>query len=222
MSTTPIIEVRSARREGIRFDSPGRQIAVLMDRDGVLNDIQDGFVDSPEKMRKAIMPASMQALARLDRELPGVFKGVLSNQGGIDEGHMTCETNHQIMEVLADSADAAGGHLDAIYYCPDGLKYQPPDGEESARKEHGGMFLAVARQEADRLDLADSYYIGDMTTDMAAAKQAYPGITTILVLTGYAGKDGRSNVKPDVVCKDASAAMDFIIARERNLKLTSA
>jgi D-glycero-D-manno-heptose 1,7-bisphosphate phosphatase len=222
MSTTPIIEVRSARREGIRFDTPGRQGAILMDRDGVLNSIEDGFVTSADKMRKAIIPGSMEALARLERELPEKFKGVMSNQAGLDEGFMTSETNREIMEVLADSAEAAGGPLDAIYYCPNGLKYQAPTGEESARKEHGGMFFALAHEMGDKLDLADSYYIGDMTTDMAAAKEAYPGMTTILVLTGFAGKDGKSDVKPDVVCKDMSAAADYIIARERNLRLTNA
>lgn len=219
MSSTPIVEVRSASREGIRVNTPGRQSAVLMDRDGVLNTI-DGFVTSPEKMEQALMPEALQALARLDRETD-LFKGVLSNQGGIDEKHMTRETNRQIMEVLADRAEAAGGPLDVIYYCPNGHGYQPPPGEESARKENGGLFLALAHELGDKLDLADSYYIGDMSTDMAAAKAAYPGMVAILVETGFAGKDGKSNVKPDVVCKDLGAAVDYIIARERNMSLTN-
>ena len=221
MSTTPIIEVRYASRDGIQFRTPGRQSAVLMDRDGVINSI-DGFVNSPAQMKAALMPGSLDALARLDQETD-LYTAVLTNQAGEDLGKMSHETNVAIQETMIDEVDAHGGHLDAVYYCPNGPDYKVPEGQESGRKEHGGMFYAVAHDLGDRVDLADSYYIGDMSTDMAAAKAAYPGIITILVQTGFAGKDGKCpDVRPDVVCKDLGDAVDYIIARERNMRLTNA
>lgn len=216
MSSTPIIEVRSASRQGVRVQTPGRQVAVLMDRDGVLNRM-DHFVNTPAQMQDALIPESMEALGRLDRELP-CYKALLTNQGGVDEGHMTPETNRAILQVVADQAE---GHLDAIYFCPDGRDYHAPAREESARKPEAGMFLALAHDLGPSVDLADSYYIGDMTTDIAAAKAAYPGMVAIQLESGMGGKDGKCHVKPDVICRDFSAAVDYIIARERNLRLTN-
>jgi phosphoglycolate phosphatase-like HAD superfamily hydrolase len=49
------------------------------------------------------------------------------------------------------------------------------------------------------IDLKKSFIVGDKTTDIEAGKRA--GVKSILVLTGYQGKDGRSQTKPDIVCK---------------------
>lgn len=51
-----------------------------------------------------------------------------------------------------------------------------------------------------------------MTTDIAAGKAAQA--TTILVETGFAGKDGKVQVVPDHTSKDLSAAVDWILNRQ--------
>ena len=80
------------------------------------------------------------------------------------------------------------------------------------RKPDAGMFYFAAQHFGAQVDLADSYMIGDMTTDIGAGKKAET--TTILVQTGFAGKDGKVNAQPDFIKKDLAEAADIILARE--------
>ena len=64
---TTISSVRSTRPDGFTVNTPGKQPAVFMDRDGVLNST-DGFVNSPEDLDKALLPDALKAVARLSRD----------------------------------------------------------------------------------------------------------------------------------------------------------
>ena len=204
-----IHSVRSASTQGVQINTPGKQRAVFMDRDGVLNEI-DKHVNTPEQLDAALIPSSLAALARLSQQTD--YKLILvTNQGGIDAGFMTEEQNNAIQERLAQRVEEAGGRLDGIYFCPNGKKFQLPEGEINARKPEAGMFYQAARDFGESVDLADSYMIGDMSTDIGAGDKA--GVTTILVKTGFAGKDGKCPVQPDFVQDDLSSAVDFILAR---------
>lgn len=208
----PIRKVRYAHSEDVSTHTPGRQPCVFLDRDGVIN-TAEGFVNSPEDLDQKLMPQALQALARLSKEsaIPIV---VLTNQGGIDEGHMTEEEAKAILERLAQRVEEAGGRLDAIYFCPNGKKFNPPSGETNARKPKPGMFFQAALDFGSTVDLADSYMVGDMTTDIAAGEGATSDLTTILVKTGFAGKDGKVHATPDHISMDLSEAVDWILARE--------
>jgi D-glycero-D-manno-heptose 1,7-bisphosphate phosphatase len=89
---------------------------VFLDRDGVLNST-DGYVNSPDDLDRQLLPRSLEALARLSRQsrVPIVL---VTNQGGIDEGHMTDGQARAILERLTLRVQEAGGRLDAVYYCP--------------------------------------------------------------------------------------------------------
>ena len=67
--------------------------------------------------------------------------------------------------------------------------------------------ITRATKEHD-LDLQQSWMIGDMTGDIVAGKKA--GLKTILVKTGYAGTDGKHDVKPDYEAADISEAVEII------------
>lgn len=209
--STNITSVRSTPRGPLETNTPGKQPCVFMDRDGVFN-TTDGFVNSPEDLDKALMPGAVASIARLTAA--GIPAVLVTNQGGIDSLHVTDEQNRAILGRLEQRVEEAGGHLDAIYYCPNGNKYQPPAGEIDARKPSGGMLIAAAREFGARVDLADSYMIGDMTTDIAAGKAADAAVTTVLVETGYGGKDGKVVVTPDHTSADLSTAVDWILSRE--------
>ena len=47
---------------------------------------------------------------------------IVTNQGGGGGGKMTDETARAILARLAQRVTEAGGHLDAIYCAPNGLK----------------------------------------------------------------------------------------------------
>ncbi|MBS2036928.1 HAD-IIIA family hydrolase [bacterium] len=206
---TTISSVRSTRPDGFAVNTPGKQPAVFMDRDGVLNST-DGFVNSPDDLDKALMPEALKAVARLSQQTD--FPIILvTNQAGIDLGKFTPEQNQAIQERLAQRIEEAGGRIDSIYFCPNGKKFVLPEGETDGRKPDAGMFFQAAKDYGPRIDLADSYMIGDMTTDIGAGEKA--GATTILVQTGFAGKDGKCDAKPDHVAADLSGAVDWILSQ---------
>lgn len=205
---TQIVSVRSAQPGGYKVNTPGKQTCVFLDRDGVLNKV-DEHVNSPDQWDAAVMSEQIKALARLTQQ-EGVTAVVVTNQGGIDAGFMTPEQNESILQRLAQRVEEAGGDLDAIYFSPNGTKFQVPEGEVNGRKPNAGMLIKAAQDFGDRIDLADSWMIGDMSTDIGAGEAA--GVQTILVETGFAGKDGKWKGTPDHTMADFSAAVDYILA----------
>lgn len=192
-----------------RTHTPGRQPCVFFDRDGVFN-TTDGFVNSPEDLDRQLIPEAVEALARLSRETDAKLV-LVTNQGGVGYGKMTPTQAEAILERLEARVEAAGGRFDAIYYCPNRKDELPPDGELSARKPEAGMFYAAANHFGAAIDLADSYMVGDMTTDIAAGENATPDLTTILLDTGMGGQDGHAQAVPDQHFADLSAAVDWLI-----------
>ena len=83
---------------------------------------------------------------------------------------------------------AQDGQIDAVYFCP----YHPAHGvgeyrrESEYRKPAPGMLLQ-AQRDLD-IDMAQSLFIGDMPSDMAAGMAA--GVGTLLCLTGEANAKG--------------------------------
>lgn len=209
---TAIRSVTTASREGLALATPGRQACVFLDRDGVLN-TTDGFVNRPEDLDRQLMPEALRALARLTAE-SDVKVVLITNQGGVGSGKMSESVCRQILERLAQRVEEAGGRMDALYFCPNqhGVRLGP--GEVDARKPEAGMFLQAAQDFGPAIDLSDSYMIGDMTTDIASGEAATPAMTTILVETGFAGKDGKVDIQADHVSKDLTAAVEWILEEE--------
>lgn len=178
--------------------------AVFLDRDGTIN-VNRPSLDSPEDLR--LLPGASGAIRRLNQTaLPVV---VVTNQGGIALGyldHASLETIHsRLTALLAEE----GAHLDGIYVCPHHTEVGPCE----CRKPETGLF----RQAAEDLDLqlAGSYFVGDMRRDVEPAL-ALGGIP-ILVLTGYGegeaqGLEGLSD--PVIVCPSLVEAVDWILERE--------
>lgn len=212
---TSIVSTTSAPRTGFQLDTPGRQPCVFLDRDGVLN-TTDGFVNTPEDLDRQLIPASVEALARLSRETSARIV-LITNQGGVSAGKMSPEQAEAILERLSQRVEEAGGRMDAIYYCPNARRFEPPAGEVDARKPEPGMVYRAALDFGSQVDLADSYFIGDMTTDLAAGERADPRLVSVLVETGFGGRDGKVDIQPDQTCADLAEAVDWIIARESQL-----
>jgi len=59
------------------------------------------------------------------------------------------------------------------------------------------------------IDLAQSWLIGDTTTDLQTAKNA--GLRSILVKTGYGGRDGKHEAEPDFACDTLSEAVSLLL-----------
>ena len=144
--------------------------AVIVDRDGVLNEKppRAEYVRSWSEWRW--IPGSLEALATLTAAGRRVI--IVSNQAGVARGAMTRAELDEIHGRMRLEIEAAGGRIEAIYVCPH-------DWDEgcACRKPKPGMLLQAQRDHA--LDLTQTPFIGDDERDAEAAAAA--GSPSILV-----------------------------------------
>jgi len=183
--------------------SIGPHGAVFLDRDGVIN--ENAYVNRPEDL--VLIPGSAEAVARLNRAGTRVF--VVTNQGGVAMGHLSEEGLAEIHQHLRDLLADCGAQLDGIEYCPhmpnarvDAYRKECP-----SRKPGTGMLEKIRDEEG--VDLGASVLVGDATTDILAGERA--GCRTILVQTGFAGRDGKAEVQPSAHAADLAAAVERIL-----------
>jgi histidinol-phosphate phosphatase family protein len=147
-----------------------RHPTLILDRDGVLNKKppRAEYVRSWDEFEW--LPGVKEAL-RLLKEA-GYRVIVVSNQAGIARGAMKESDLLLIHERMKAEVIEAGGHIEAIYYCPH-------DWEEGCecRKPKPGMLFQVQRE--FNLDLSRTLFIGDDERDGQAADAA--GCRSVLV-----------------------------------------
>ena len=154
------------------------KIAVFLDRDGVIN--QDtGYVSCVDDFH--FIDGTIEALQILKKK--GYCLVVVTNQSGIARGYFTEEQFMSLTEWMDWSLADRDVDLDGIYFCP----HHPTAGvgeyrqECNCRKPAPGMLLDAAKDL--KIDLANSYMVGDKAGDLQAAKAAGVG-HKILVRTG--------------------------------------
>lgn len=139
--------------------------AIFFDRDGVLNECRGprvNFVNSPDRL--LLNEGVVEDVAQLRAMGYKIF--VVTNQGGIERGHMKEETLHRIHDKLRSMV-----HIDDIAYCKHLFT------ECNCRKPKPGMILELAKNHS--IDLSQSWMVGDMDTDVQAGERA--GCQTFLV-----------------------------------------
>ena len=149
------------------------QLAVILDRDGVLNERppRAQYVRSWEEFRW--LPDAVEGLQLLKR---AGYKLILaSNQSGIARGVMTEDDLKSLHAHMTEDLAQAGVHLDAIYYCPHGW-----DDGCFCRKPSPGMLFQA--QQDFHLDLTKTLFIGDDERDQEAGQSA--GCLTTLIAPG--------------------------------------
>jgi len=184
--------------------------AVFLDRDGVINK-EVNQLSGPDDLK--IYSFAADAIKKINKA--GYLAILITNQPRIAKGFMTEETLELIHKKLETELAKKGAKLDAIYYCPHhpekGFKGEIPELKIACqcRKPKIGLFLK-ARNDFN-IDLNQSYVVGDQTQDILAGKRV--GSKTILVETGYKGKDGKYLVKPDFKVRNLAEAINIIIAK---------
>jgi D-glycero-D-manno-heptose 1,7-bisphosphate phosphatase len=144
-------------------------LTVFIDRDGVINRKrpEPHYVTSWEEFE--FLPGALEGLAALARTDARII--VVTNQRGIARGVYTEETLVDMHARMKAAVEAAGGRIDAIYYCPH-------EGGCECRKPATGMFERAAR-EVPGADLAEAVVIGDNVCDLEAAARL--GCPSVLV-----------------------------------------
>lgn len=191
--------VEAAERQWSRLGR--RKIAVFLDRDGTIN--QDvGHIGTIDRFE--MIPGAAEAIARLNRR--GISVLIVTNQSGaargmFDEAMIGCVHQH-LQGLLAE----AGGHLDAIYYCP----HHPEIVPCTCRKPQMGMIEQAISEHP--IDLSGSYVVGDKPLDMGLARGGMKGV---LVRTGQGEASLQEMVqagnRPDHVADDLPAAVEWIL-----------
>lgn len=183
--------------------------AVLLDRDGVLNEEVD-LLHRPDQVR--LIEGSAEAVASLNAV--GILVLVVTNQPVVARNlcsEAMLLTIHQYLGQLL--WEAAGARLDQIYYCPHHPHAVLADANVAycrpcrCRKPETGL-LEQALTEW-RLHPQDCVLVGDSTRDILAGQRM--GLSTILVQTGYGGGDGLYNVVPDRCFSDLNRVVAHLL-----------
>lgn len=185
-------------RQSVRLPRPPS--AVLLDRDGVLNQERADYVKSWQEFQ--VLPGALSALRRL--ATLSVPIAVITNQSAIGRGLVTAATVAAIHAQLRQTVVAAGGRLDGFFVCP-----HHPDAACACRKPKPGLLHQAAHHFG--FDLANAIFIGDAITDWKAAHAA--GCHAILVKSGRQGPtlaDFFTHPPAPPIVADLAAAIDLL------------
>jgi len=140
-----------------------RPKAVILDRDGVLNQRRKvaEYVESWAHWQWK--PGALEGLGLLNEA--GCRVIVASNQAGVSRGMVKPAALADIDRRMKQEASAAGGKIDASYYCPHGW-----DAGCDCRKPRAGMLYQAQRD--FHLDLTRTWFVGDDERDAEAAEAA--------------------------------------------------
>jgi len=151
--------------------------AIFLDKDGTLVNDVPYSVDPGLLQLAPGAGAGLRLLAQL-----GYALFVVSNQAGVAKGLFAESALPAMKWRLHELLLREGVALDGFYYCP-----HFPNGTVAryaivcnCRKPRPGMLLQAARQH--RIDLADSWMIGDILDDVEAGHRA--GCRSILIDNG--------------------------------------
>lgn len=183
--------------------------AVFLDKDGTLVDDVPYNVD-PSRIRLA--PGAVEGLTLL--HAAGFALVVISNQAGVARGYFPESAIRPVIEEVRRLLGGVGVPLLGFYYCP-----HHPGGVVAGysircecRKPKPGLIHRAARGHG--LDLARSWFVGDLLDDVEAGRSA--GCRTVLIDNGneteWVLTPGR---RPHQVATDLRDAAGRIVEADR-------
>jgi D-glycero-D-manno-heptose 1,7-bisphosphate phosphatase len=182
--------------------------AVFLDRDGTLN-VDVGYMHTLDQL--TLFPWTGDALRLLKRA--GFLLVVVSNQSGIAQGMIAPGFVEEAHTEMVRRVRAAGGDLDAFYFCP----HHPRGSVEEfatacrCRKPLTGMIDDAARDLG--IDVARSWVVGDKWLDVQLGHAV--GARSILVRTGWGADQERQRPEGqavEAICDNLIAAVSVILA----------
>lgn len=176
---------------------------LVLDRDGVINEDSPDYIKAPEEWLP--IPGSIEAIAELSRA--GWSIVVASNQSAVGRGMISIDTLNRINAKMHRVVAAAGGHIDAIFFCP-----HHPEEACDCRKPRPGMLHEIAHRY--RINAMELIMVGDSLRDLeaVAAMEGMP----ILVRTGKGKKtEAEGNLPSNTrVFDNLQAVATYLLAHE--------
>ncbi|MFC1685679.1 D-glycero-alpha-D-manno-heptose-1,7-bisphosphate 7-phosphatase [Nanoarchaeota archaeon] len=176
--------------------------AIFLDRDGVVCEDTNMFYQGtpllkPEDFKW--IPGSKEALKLLSNL---EFKvALVTNQSIINKGLLSEEEFLKTNNSLYGEMSKNNINIERIYYC----KHTPKENCE-CRKPKIGLLIQAEKELG--VSLKDCYVIGDKTSDIKMGEDA--GCKTILVKTGYGGRDDSFEVNPDFIMDNLYEAIKIL------------
>lgn len=192
--------------------------AVFLDKDGTL------IEDVPYNVNPDLMELTSGAIEGLrSLHTSGYKLIIISNQSGVARGYFPEES---LVEVAARSRQMLaeiGVPLADFYYCP-----HHPEGTIpsytincSCRKPEPGLIFRAAKEH--NIDLANSWFIGDILNDVEAGRRA--GCKTVLINNGNETEWILSPLRlPHYIATDLTDAARIIqvsVASNKEINITS-
>jgi len=199
-------DINSGKVKSLKKQTP--KIAIFLDRDGTINQ-EVNHLSNEEQFE--LIDGAAEAICQINAA--GILAVVATNQPVIARGELKVSELKIIHNKMDTLLGSYGAYIDKLYYCPHHTDHGF-EGEVKelkfycdCRKPSIGMF----RQAKNDLNivLEKSWLVGDSTRDILAAKNA--GMKSVLIQTGFSGKDGAFEVVPDYVAKDLSEAITLIL-----------
>lgn len=174
---------------------------VILDRDGVINVDSDAYIKSVAEWLP--IEGSLQAIASLYQQGYSII--VITNQSGIARGLFSIDILQAMHDKMRTLVNAAGGKIEAIYFCPHG-----PDQQCNCRKPGTGLYQQFAQDYS--VDLSTVYAVGDSYRDIEAARNC--GAKPLLVKTGKGLKTLTSHPElTEPVFENLYEACQYILAQ---------
>lgn len=154
--------------------------AIILDRDGVINQESDAYIKSPEEWHP--IPRALEAIARLCQH--GIQVHVATNQSGVARGFYDESMLQAIHERMCQSVAALGGLITSVAYCP-----HLPSFDCNCRKPKPGLLHQI--RDNYGIILEQTPFIGDSLRDIQAAQAA--NCIPILVRSGHGTREIAKN-----------------------------
>lgn len=169
--------------------------AVFVDRDGVINRDRKYTY---QYHRFEFLPGALDGLAALPSEF---LRIIVTNQSGIARGYYTEADFQKLNDWLLNVLDQLKIGISEILHCP-----HHPDDNCDCRKPKIGMLLKSKKKY--NIDLENSYFVGDMVSDMMAGRKA--GCRTILVRGDDSDLDDGAEQYADYIVESLLQAAETI------------
>jgi D-glycero-D-manno-heptose 1,7-bisphosphate phosphatase len=186
--------------------------AVFLDRDGVLCENRDDYVKSLDEF--VFLPGAAEAVASLRKA--GLMVVVVTNQSAIGRGVVSVEAVQEIHDTMLANLKDQGAEVDDVLVCP-----HAPEANCDCRKPRPGLLIKAAVQHG--IELANSWMVGDASSDIAAGARA--GCETVLVLTGRGADQMRyavpGTIRATHVAPSITEAAQWILDRAAERGITN-